>query len=288
MSAANFRRLTSGSPIGIAVASLLASFFFSACAGQGDINRVQPDAIEKSLFQNDDGSARLFYYRKTTVGVPPTSAYSFEGLMGDMYKVRFDIRKEFLVGYRSYDYAAGSENPTTGGTNNTDTPFLIYKILSHFDVKREYNPGTGEETNVISENTTDRPWEDRAFMRVDWSQNLAEGTEPDMTDPMYYLLYAHKLDTGYAIGTDDAALTNPDRPIIHRDYIDWVSKEQRTPDLLACYKQFGADDEVGPFGCGPAEITYRNSLLPVPELSPWIASTLLPIRSADTGTEIDS
>ena len=28
----------------------------------------------------------------------------------------------------------------------------VYKINSHFDIKREYNPGTGEETNVISEN----------------------------------------------------------------------------------------------------------------------------------------
>ena len=265
MSAANrSRRLISGSPLALTVASLLFFSFFLACAGQGDINRVQPDAIQKSLFMNADGSPRTFYYRKTTIGVPPTSAYSFEGLMGDMYKVRFDIRKEYLVGYRSYDYAPGSENPTTGGTNNTDTPFLIYKITSHFDVKREYNAATGEETNVISENTTDRGWEQRAYMRVDWSQNLAEGTEPDLTDPMYYLLYAHKLDTGYAIGTDDSSLTNPDRPIIHADYIDWVSKEQRTPDLLGCYKQFGADDEVGPFGCGPAEITYRNSLLPVP------------------------
>jgi hypothetical protein len=227
---------------------------------------VQPDAIDKTIFVKSDGATpRLFYYRKTTVGVPPTSSYSFDGLMGDMYKVRFEIRKENLIGYRSHDYAVGSQNPVTGGDNNTDTPFLIYKIASHFDIKREYNPATGEETNVISENTTDRPWNARQFMRVDWSKNLAEGSEPDESDPMFYILFAHKLDTGYAIGEADNALLNPDRPIVRPDYIDWTSKEQRTPDILACYRMFGADDEVGPWGCGPSEITYRNSLLPVPE-----------------------
>ena len=76
--------------------------------------------------------------------------------------------------YRAYDYAVGSQNPSTGGDNNTDTPVLVYKILSHFDIKREYNPGTGEETNVISENEKDRPWSQRQYMRVDWSQNFAD------------------------------------------------------------------------------------------------------------------
>jgi hypothetical protein len=262
MSAATRRRLFPRSVLALPLAGLLVS----ACAGQGDISRVQPDAIDKTIFLKSDGvTPRLFYYRKTTTGVPPTSAYSFDGLMGDMYKVRFEVRKEMLIGYRSHDYAPGSQNPNTGGENNTDTPFLIYKIESHFDIKREYNPATGEETNVISENTSDRPWEARQYMRVDWSRNLAEGTEPDLSDPLFYFLFAHKLDTGYAIGDADNALMNPDRPIIRRDYIDWTSKEQRTPDILACYRMFGADDEVGPWGCGPAELTYRNSLLPVPE-----------------------
>src|SRR5262245_1142822 len=92
----------------------LAGLLLVACAGQEDIYRVQPDAIDKSLFLQADGvTPRTFYYRKTTVGVPPTTSYSFEGLMGDMLKVRFQIRKENLVAYRSYDYAIGSQNPTT-------------------------------------------------------------------------------------------------------------------------------------------------------------------------------
>jgi hypothetical protein len=237
----------------------------AACAGRGDVDRTQPDVVDKAIFfEADHVTPRKFYYRKTTIAVPPTSAYSFEGMMGDMYKVRFEIRENHLIGYRAYDYAIGSQNPTTGGANNSDTPFLVYKIESHFDIKRDYNPGTGEETNVIVENTTDRDWSERNFMRVDWSHNLAETPIPSMVDPLYYYLYAVKLDTGYYIGEGDERLTNPHRPIIRPDYIDFASKEQLTPDLLACYAMFDPLDDVGPWGCGPAEITYRNSLLPVP------------------------
>src|SRR6478609_3371152 len=128
----------------------LTALLLSACAGQGDVNRVQPDALDKSIFFNADGTPRKFYYRQTITGVPPTSGFNFEGMMGDLAKVRFQITEPALIGYRAYDYAVGSQNPTTGGDNNNDTPVLVYKILSHFDIKREYNPGTGEETNVIS------------------------------------------------------------------------------------------------------------------------------------------
>src|SRR3954453_19277506 len=184
-------------------------------------------------------------------------------MMGDMAKVRFLITESNLVGYRAYDYAVGSQNPTTGGDNNMDTPVLVYKIVSHFDTKREYNPGTGEETNVSSENEKDRPWSDRQYMRVDWSQNLAD-PETAM-DASQQLGPTSALSTGIAVTEADDPLTNPDRPIMRRDYVEWTHKQDRMPDYQACYTLFGADDDVGPLGCGNALITYRNSLLPVPD-----------------------
>jgi len=241
------------------------ALLFTACAGQGDIDRSQPDKVDKTIFLNDDGSARTFYYRKTTIGVPPTSNYTFEGAMGDIMKVRFDILEKYLVGYRSYDYAVGAETSFTSGDNNMDAPMVMFAITSHFDVKREYNPGTGEETNVISENTTDRPWNERQYMRVDWSKNLVDS--PPAVDPMAPFFVAQTLSTGFAVGQGDQAYVNPARPIITHDYIDFATKELRTPDYEGCSMVFDepySDDPAGIFGCGPAEITYRNSLLPVP------------------------
>jgi hypothetical protein len=258
------RRIRARSAPALAVAIAVLG---AGCAGPGDIDRTQPDKIDKSIFVNPDGSARTFYYRKTTTGVPPTSAYAYEGTQGQMLKVRFDIQEQYLLGYRAYDYAPGSEGPFTGGQNNQDAPFLMFAISSHFDVKREYNPATGEETNVISENTSDRPWNERQYMRVDWSQNLADADAPDnqVVDPTGALFQAQTIKQAFSVGQGDQAVVNPNQPIMTHDYVDFTTVEVRTPDYTACMQLFdpGFDDN-GPIGCGPAQITYRNSLLPVP------------------------
>ena len=62
-----------------------------------------------------------------------------------------------------------------------------YRIDSHFDVRRAYNPSTGEEINVVEENVVDRPWYEREFMRVDWSNNLVDN--PDWSGLFYGSLF---------------------------------------------------------------------------------------------------
>jgi len=113
-----------------------------AGAGRADIDRSQPDKVDKSFFLNVDGTPKKFYYRLTITDVPPTNGWAFEGMQGPMDKIYFQITEDQLIGYRAYDYAPGSENPFTGGANNTDAPVVSFKIKAHFDVKREYNPGT--------------------------------------------------------------------------------------------------------------------------------------------------
>ena len=50
------------------------------------------------------------------------------------------------------------------------------------------NPRTGEETNVIVENTTDRPWYDREYMRVECSLNAVASSNGNSAP---YRLAAH-------------------------------------------------------------------------------------------------
>jgi hypothetical protein len=230
----------------------------AGCAGQGDVDRTQPDKVEKSIFFNPDGTAKTFYFRQTWVGVPPTSNWAFEGTQGDLQKVRFSITENYLIAYRAYDYAPGSQNVFQGAANNNDTPFLIYEIKSHFDVKREYNAGTGEQTNVIGENTTDRPWDQRQYMRVDWSQNVNENPKVGVLD---WYGTTHGL---WAVSDTD--YSNPEyenRPIITPHYIDFVEKQTNTPDYEACLKLYPFIDDGGPWNCGPAELEIRNSFLEV-------------------------
>ncbi|MEO7094932.1 MAG: zinc-dependent metalloprotease, partial [Polyangiales bacterium] len=54
----------------------------------------------------------------------------------------------------------------------------VWPISSHFDVRRSYNTSTGEETNVLEENTIDRPWQARDYIRVDWSTNVVGEYNP--------------------------------------------------------------------------------------------------------------
>ena len=50
-------------------------------------------------------------------------------------------------------------------------PLAVFPIDSHFDVVYEYNPTTGEKTNVLVENSSDRFWYERDFMRVNWGDS---------------------------------------------------------------------------------------------------------------------
>ncbi|MFO0670288.1 MAG: hypothetical protein U0235_11770 [Polyangiaceae bacterium] len=66
------------------------------------------------------------------------------------------------------------ENSDHKGSKRTNdgTIVAVFRIESHFDIKRSYNPSTGEDLNIIEENASDRQWYDRQYIRVDWSQNL--------------------------------------------------------------------------------------------------------------------
>ena len=235
----------------------------AGCAGQGDIDRTQPDKVLKANFFDAAGNPKVYYYRETYVNVPPTSSFAFEGTQGTMDKIRFVIQEKFLLGYRAYDYAPGSENDFTGTTNNVDSPLLVYAITSHFDVKREYNAGTGEQTNVISENTTDRPWDQRDYMRVDWSHNIAD-VEIDMFDPStQWFPIVSVANPSYI---SETAMSDPnfkDRPIMDADYMEFLQQVTKTPDYAACAQLYPGVDDGGPWDCGPAELGIRNSFMAV-------------------------
>ncbi len=56
-------------------------------------------------------------------------------------------------------------------------PVYAYTISSHFDIRYEYNSGTGEKSNVKIENTSDREWHKRDFMRVLWGAGISTSYE---------------------------------------------------------------------------------------------------------------
>ena len=248
----------------------------SSCASErAPINRVQPNALEKSFFVGkslaDPSDNPEFYYRPTIVDVDYGAGQ--QGLFTASYaqtlaRVNFEITEDLLVARLTYERVADTSGKGTP-SDNSGQIVAAFKILSHFDVRRAYNPQTGENLNIVEENTSDRPWYDREFMRVDWSQNLV--TSAYQLDTLASL----KAYADNSIEYEPASYyvedpENPDAPVFspEQGYFDITNKVFAKPQMLdtpygtfpACF--FNADffSGSGPISnCNPVELKVRLS-----------------------------
>jgi hypothetical protein len=165
----------------LAIAAALATGG-GGCSSLPRVDRVQTNLIDKSVFEGD------WWYTRTVIGLDDDAAYAigaagvgapWAGAMsnyditaqsGVIGRIRWVIDERFLYAYRASEIIPGSNADAEEATFR-GSPLAVYRITTQVDVRQEYNPGTGEPTNVISE-STDRRWYDRQFIRVDWSQNL--------------------------------------------------------------------------------------------------------------------
>ncbi len=259
----------------------------SACTQSvGDINRVQPNVVRKADLLEGE-----WFFRNTVTWTPFDTQFTFPGQTGQMEKLVFEVQENNLVGYRAYPLSPGVESNVdatsqvsgttatycdkngvcTGGQKYYGAPVVAFAIKSHFDIQRGYNPATGEVTNVIQENTTDRVWNQREFVRVDWAANLlnknsgmnwgtvqnpaggssssswVQANEPG-SDPTDWPVFE------YQKGTDGQA---------HLNYFDVTGRYMANPDQVyfedygsipACWLSGGVTD------CASSEIKMRISL----------------------------
>ncbi len=261
------------------VCASLALLGTSSCASErAPINRVQPNALNKAFFvgadlQNPDDDPE-FYYRPTIVNVDYGA--SQDGLFTASYaqtmaRVKFEITEDLLVVRLTYERIADSTGNGTPSSPDQNSGQIVaaFNIESQFDIKRDYNPTTGEELNIIDENTTDSPWYARQYMRVDWSQNLITGAYSLDTLAALVPLSGETIQyqpVAYSV-TDP---TDPDAPVFDADsgYFDITNKVFVTPQTLdtpfgpipACYLSpdyFGGSAPVG--NCNPTELKVRLS-----------------------------
>lgn len=248
------------------------------CAAERDpINRVQPNALPKSFFvgesiedPSDDPEFRLKSF--DIDASRQQSAYSV-GEFSGVERIRWEITENMLLARRSYQELEGADlrgvpkeqwiqkaGEKAFVKNPNGTVVAAYRITSHFDVRRQYNPSTGEEGNIVEENASDRPWNQREFIRVDWSQNLAQSTRD--TTALYG--YAKLTPVEYAV-TDP---TSEDAPHLELEsgYFDVTNKfqvEQEDVELSwGSIKRCQIDAFVtgsGSYDCSPQETTMRLS-----------------------------
>ncbi len=249
------------------------------CAGERDpINRVQPGAYDKSFFLGenledfrDDPEFRTKSYNIDSAA----NTESFAGTIGGasaVDRIRWEVTEDMLFARRSYQESPGADaralpRKQVDGRwewqgKADGTIIAAFKIKGHFDIRRDYNPGTGEEGNVIVENSSDRPWYKRQFMRVDWSQNLAKSSSGDTmwvfgegasASPIQYDV-TNELDPDFAHLEPETG------------YLDVTAKYQIDPEMIPmfgvpeCVIQ-GFFNATSSFDCTPTEVKVRHSFV---------------------------
>lgn len=221
-----------------ALTALVVLGIFAGCAQDiGTIDRVQANYVKKSdLLWTADGHPKEWYYRQTVIDAPYAAAYTFVGDQSKLERGVFQIQENYLYFYRIYTFKAdedvnGIRHDVNSPLLNKDgTPYLengkevwldkkapvaAFPITKHFDIIWDYNANTGEKTNVRVENSSDRMWYERAYMRVDWSNNAVTSLQT----PMGYFLNS-KTDISIYSGEEAAP---EDQPRITPNYMDFVS-----------------------------------------------------------------
>jgi hypothetical protein len=257
---------------------------FGCAEERPPINRVQANALEKAFFVgrlDDDGDDPEFYKRGTIVDVDYGAGTS--GLFTSTYaqpltRIRWEITEYTLNARLSYERISGTDSkgePVAGVERLPTTDGQIvasYAIESHFDIRRDYNPTTGEELNVVVENTTDQPWYARGYFRVDWSKNLV--TESYDYDTLSQLgVYGGVSYEPVSYTVLDPS--DPDAPHFSPPdgYFDVTNKAYATPKMIdlsglgidiaefpACWLSSAFGGGTEPFGnCNPIQLTIRDS-----------------------------
>ncbi|WP_438014362.1 hypothetical protein WMF18_26040 [Sorangium sp. So ce315] len=266
-----------GRHAGLAAAVCLAA----GCAEErAEINQVQANALAKSFFvganlqsMEDDPE---FWARTTVIdvgyGASQDGLFSSSYAQADVARIKWVIQEDLLIGRLTYERVNDTDGKGAGAATDDGVVAAAYKIVSHFDIRRDYNPATGEESNVIVENTTDRPWYEREYMRVDWSKNLnVDSYDFDTLSLLGVYGGVQYEPLSYTIndpGHPDAPHFDPDE-----GYFDVTNKAFAVPQLIdlshlgwgidrfpACMLDADFSGGTAPIGsCNPIEITLRQS-----------------------------
>lgn len=233
----------------------------TACASEvGDIDRTDPDKLRKTDLKG------VWYYATTVFEAPVPSPVTFDGEMAYFpgpVKVLFDIQEDYLVVYPTSElYVAGSEaqwhkksirnyweDDKSGEFIEmyVGQPVAAFKVEKHFDVIRKYNAQTGEQSNIIVEDTADHKWFEREYIRVDWSANKIED--------LMFMGGAGGGSVDYYV--QEYEEDNPDAFEMSESSINFVTKiflEPSSPDSCSIYM-------VAPADCVGVVAKVRHSFL---------------------------
>ena len=261
-------------------AALLSLLFMNGCAEERPpIDRVQPFALEKSFFVGKDLQSAddnpEFWAQATLVDVGYGASQS--GLFTSTYaqpmsRIRWQITEDLLIARLAYERIAGSDGKGVGDKTLDGIVVAAFPIEKHFDIVYAYNPTTGEKLNILEENSSDREWYEREYMRVDFSSN--QSTDNYDFDTLSLLgIYGGIEYEPLSYYVDDP--TDKDAPFFDYDngYFDVTVKAFAQPGVVdlrhlgwgidsfpACFLDADFFSGSAPAGmCSPVELTIRHA-----------------------------
>jgi hypothetical protein len=255
--------------LGVGFCSLLS---LASCMQERDpIITVQPGAIPKSFFLGNDLASTSddpeFYWRNYVVDASASQSLIGVGSYSGVDRIRWEVTEDLLIARKAYQIADGQDGKAAPEAIPDGTVVAAFAITSHFDIRRNYNPATGEEMNVIEENTRDLPWYSRQFVRVDWSQNLVDS-------PLWDDVFMGKVFGNLTISPMKYDVTDPNDPNApqvdaKQGYLDITTKyyvkpaeSSLIPGLPTCVV-VGLYTGSTTYECDDQEATVRSSFLRV-------------------------
>jgi hypothetical protein len=290
---------------------LLAGLGLCSCVSQpGPVDQVQTNLVDKAIFEGE------WWYSSTAIDVKfdeaaifnSANAFGpFEGSMSTDYgldfnrtgpnvigsptysfpiaRIRWVIDESYLFAYRSFELVQGGSSQA-GSPDYLGEPLAVFKIKDHVDIRSDYDPVTGEQTNVRVENTTDRKWYERKFMRVDWSQNLITDFAANDAQANELFTQFKRSPTSFFVQSGTSGYPESYKPQFVRlgddqsyrfanewpasdadkvHYMSFVTKEIWSP-ADSCLKTGGT--------CAAAGVTMRNAFLRVPPAHQYAVSSM--------------
>ncbi len=244
----------------IAVPLSIAALLVACAEERPTIDRVQPNALAKSQLAGE------FHYGRTVIDVPGANGFTHVGDtdFGGLQKIRWDVQEDVLYARRTFELIEGGDRRAQEGADYEGEVVAAFRIEKHFDIANAYNPTTGERLNIREENAVDRPWHEREYIRVDWSQSLVHdyrlSWDRASLESVPYFVQDTDPDTGER---------NPDAPLFEPDgsYFDVTSKVFAKAGTIP-FPGFGEIPVcwlfTNPFDeCGAGEFTIRHSFMRV-------------------------
>ncbi|MFO0591031.1 MAG: hypothetical protein U0441_26035 [Polyangiaceae bacterium] len=258
----------------------LASFFVLAAASCAEerppINQVQANALDKAFFVGEDLASTAddpeFYWRNYVIDGSTSQSLVGVGSWSGIDRIRWEVTENSLIARKAYEinggHSEGGEGTAAAHKTDQGAIVAIYRIESHFDIRRSYNPATGEESNVIVENSSDQPWYARKYMRVDWSSNQVENPmweDMFLGNVMGSIKVAPMTYTGSSPNGADAPHFEPDQgyfDVTHHYSIEPAETASPFGDLAGkvptCFV-VGLFTGSATYDCNPQEAVVRSS-----------------------------